>query len=238
MPIRWTAWAGEAFTKFVYSGCTCHTHVIPAESYGALNSPDDRLREISLLQQKARSLENEIVQRRRVERELQDFVDNALEGLHKVGPDGIILWANKAELDLLGYQPDEYIGHHIARFHDDPEVIEKILAKLLRGESLYNCPVRLRCKDGSIKHVLLHSNAYFENGKFLYSRCFSRDVTHLKDAEIAQQRLAAIVDSSRGCDHRQDAGRYYHLLEQRGRAYLRLHGSGGHRQAQNDCLPN
>jgi PAS domain S-box-containing protein len=71
-----------------------------------------------------------------------------------------------------------------------------MLAKLRHGEALYNYPARLRCKDGSIKHVLIHSNACFEEGKFLYTRCFTRDVTYLQESEIARQRLAAIVDSS------------------------------------------
>ncbi|MCW3054070.1 MAG: sensor protein [Chthonomonadales bacterium] len=194
---------GEALAESFKQVCACHTKVIPAESYAALDSPNDRLKEISLLQQRAGSLEAEIAQRKeaeqalvRSERDLKDFLENALEGLHKVGPDGTILWANQAELELLGYPPEEYIGHHIAEFHVDREVIEEMVTQLLRGESLYNYPARLRCRDGSIKQVLVHSNACFEDGKFLYSRCFSRDVTQFKDAEIVQQRLAAIVDSS------------------------------------------
>lgn len=156
----------------------------------------DHLVQISFLKQRVSSLEADIARRSAVERDLTDFMENALEGLHKVGPDGIILWANRAELELLGYQPDEYIGRHIARFHADRDVIANILAKLQRGEDLYNFPARLRCKDGSIKQVLIHSNACFEDGRFLYSRCFTRDVTYLKENDLVQQRLAAIVDSS------------------------------------------
>ena len=37
------------------------------------------------------------------ERELTDFFENAGIGLHWVGPDGTILRANQAELDMLGY---------------------------------------------------------------------------------------------------------------------------------------
>jgi len=37
----------------------------------------------------------------RSEQELADFFDNAAMGLHWVGPDGIILRVNQAELDLL-----------------------------------------------------------------------------------------------------------------------------------------
>jgi signal transduction histidine kinase len=52
---------------------------------------------------------------------LRDFVENAPEGLRMVGPDGLILWANRTELFMLGYTREEYIGHHIAEFHADEE---------------------------------------------------------------------------------------------------------------------
>ena len=50
--------------------CNAHSRVIPAESYTALDDPEDRLRAIALLQQQARSLDVEVVERRRVERRL------------------------------------------------------------------------------------------------------------------------------------------------------------------------
>ena len=176
-----------------FSGvCACHSRVIPAESYAAIEDPDERLRAVGLLQQKAQSLEAEIAHRREVEqvlskreRELADFFDNATEGLHKVGADGTILWANKAEYSLLGYTAEEYIGRSIEDFHADGDVIAEILAKLRRGEILENFPARLRCKDGSIKHVLINSSACFENGEFAYTRCFTRDVTRRWEAEQA-----------------------------------------------------
>ena len=40
---------------------------------------------------------------RRSEAVLRDFVETSTIGLHWVGADGTILWANQAELDLLGY---------------------------------------------------------------------------------------------------------------------------------------
>src|SRR6185295_12071081 len=98
---------------------------------------------VSQLQQKASSFEAAIAQRRetqkalrRREEELSDFLENAAEGLHKVGPDGRILWANRAELLLLGYSAEEYVGHPIAEFHEDPGVIHEILATLMRGETV------------------------------------------------------------------------------------------------------
>ena len=114
---------------------------------------------------------------------MRDFVENAPEGLRMVGPDGLILWANRTELFMLGYTREEYIGHHIAEFYADAPVIEDFLARLARGESLLDREARMVCKDGSIRHVLVNSNALFEGGKFIHTRCFTRDVTDRKRDE-------------------------------------------------------
>lgn len=133
---------------------------------------------------------------RRQEQQLSDFFDSATVGLHWVGPDGTILRANQAELDLLGYSRQEYVGRNIVDFHLDRDVIDTILKRLSAGEVLHDYPARLRCKDGSIKQVLIDSSGYFEEGQFIHTRCFTRDVTAQRAADEATARLAAIVASS------------------------------------------
>jgi PAS domain S-box-containing protein len=124
--------------------------------------------------------------RRRAEKELRDFVENATVGMHWVGSDGIVLWVNQAELDLLGYTREEYVGHKIAEFHADHSAISDMLARLIRGEALKEYEARLRSKDGSIRHVLIDSSGLFEDGKFVHTRCFTRDITKQK---LAAKRL-------------------------------------------------
>lgn len=118
-----------------------------------------------------------------------DLFENGAVGLHFVGPDGIVLNANRAELDFLGYSREEYIGHHIAEFHADALVIEDILARLSRKETLKNYEARLRAKDGSIKHVLITSNVLWDNNDFIHTRCFTRDITDRKRVEEERERL-------------------------------------------------
>lgn len=62
-----SGFAGEGPGRGLADVCTKHSRVIPAESYTALDDSDERLREITLLQQKARSLEAEIAERKRAE---------------------------------------------------------------------------------------------------------------------------------------------------------------------------
>lgn len=123
------------------------------------------------------------------ERQLADFVDTAPIGLHWVGPDGVVLWANQYELEMLGFSKEEYIGKKIVDFHADREVIEDMLVRLARGEKLMNVSARLVARDGSIRNVLISSTARFEHGQFKNTQCFTRDITELKRSELERNQL-------------------------------------------------
>jgi len=89
--------------------CALHSRAAPAESYPRDADADARLAEVSRLQQRARALEHEIELRKELERGLRvalderrraeealgasqeglvDFLENAAEGMHWVGPMG------------------------------------------------------------------------------------------------------------------------------------------------------
>lgn len=129
------------------------------------------------------------------ESDFADFLENAIVPLHWVAADGTILWANRAELELLGYPREEYVGRHIAEFHVDSEVIKDMLARLARGESLRDRDARLRRKDGTIRDVLISSNVLWRDGAFVHTRCFTADVSERKRLEgtlrASERRLAA-----------------------------------------------
>ena len=124
---------------------------------------------------------------RRTEMELTDFFENATIGLHWVDPAGIVIRVNQAELDLLGYSREEYVGHHINEFYVDPQVSEDILRRLKADELLRDYEARMRCKDNSIKYVRINSSGYWEEDRFCHSRCFTRDIT---DRKRTESRLA------------------------------------------------
>ncbi len=193
----------ESHDQLIQKICAEHSHVIPAESYTSLLNEEERLRSIAFLQQKAQALVTETQERKKAqsdlrlrEAELIDFLENAVIGMHWVAADGTILWANKADLDMLGYARDEYIGHHISEFHADQPVAEDILQRLGRHEQLRGYESRMLCRDGSSRYVRIHSNVLVHNGRFVHTRCFTVDITEQKQAEEACARLAAIVQSS------------------------------------------
>jgi len=65
------AFSSARDSEYLAKLCAQHSHVIPAESFTALDSSSDRERTIALLQQRASLLESEMVARNRVEQELR-----------------------------------------------------------------------------------------------------------------------------------------------------------------------
>jgi PAS domain S-box-containing protein len=133
---------------------------------------------------------------RRAELEFRDFVENASVGMHWVDADGIIVWANRTEMDMLGFTREEYIGRHVAEFHVSKPLIANILKRLADRETLLNYEAQLRCRDGSLRHVLINSNVLWDGDRFVHTRCFTRDITDRKQSE------AQIATLAREAEHR------------------------------------
>lgn len=209
------AFEGEESRPGFDAVCAAHLHVVPAETYSAAED-DERDREVTRLQHRAAALETEIARRQLVERglhqsreELLDFVENAAVALHWVGADGRIIWANQAELLLMGRSRDEYVGRHISEFHADGDVIRDILERLGRNETLRDYPARVRRKDGAIRHVLIDSNVLWRDGEFVHTRCFTRDVTPQVEARAehaARERFRELFIGMLGHDLRNPLG--------------------------------
>lgn len=182
---------GELSSSFFLPGCINSLDLLNFLNYPYLYPSEKALTHFRFVPQEdfvIMEMENEIDALKLKIAELSDFIENGSVPLHRVDGNGIIIWANQAELDLLGYKKEEYIGFPIQDFHADLPVIQEILTRLLNNETLRDFPARLKCKDGSIKHVHISSNALMVDGKFIYSRCFTKDVTKLVEEE--ERRLA------------------------------------------------
>ncbi|MBK5255675.1 MAG: response regulator [Vicinamibacteria bacterium] len=126
------------------------------------------------------------------DQELREFLDQAAFGLRFVGPDGRILWANRAELQLIEGSLDECIGHHIAEFLLDPKTAADLLDRVARKEAVESYPTRIRTRSGSTRQVLIDGSGLFRNGHLVHSRFVTRDITGLLDREQgARHRVEA-----------------------------------------------
>lgn len=132
--------------------------------------------------------------------DMEDLFENGAVGLRFVAGDGTILRANQAELALLGYRHDEYVGHNLGEFDADNDRLAKVLERVRAGESVDKYPARLVGGDGRVRHVQISSSGCFLRGEFLHSRCFTVDVseqerlnrTIRKRDQISRQLLQAL----------------------------------------------
>jgi signal transduction histidine kinase len=82
-----SGFAGEALADSHAGVCGQHSRILPAESYSALNTTDERLRAIASLQQRALSLEGEVEDRKRQAVALQRALRNSDELMSEISHD-------------------------------------------------------------------------------------------------------------------------------------------------------
>lgn len=110
----------------------------------------------------------------RAEHERKTFgSEEAPGGRYWMGLDGRILWANRAELNLLGYEPEEYVGRHVSEFHAEPEVVADILQRLRASKALYDYPARRLCKNGSVSSTRMFSTGIWKWREVTYICCLT-----------------------------------------------------------------
>lgn len=184
--------------------CDTHSHILAPERKPSTSSDVHALvAEIALRTQTELALRSVMRDLRASEEharackdDLEDFIDHAAIAIHRVDSAGIIRYANRAELAMLGYSSEQLIGHHIAEFHVDRPAIEDILARLTRGETLRDYEAQLRAKDGRILQVQITSNLHVHEDGRVTTRCFTRDVTALKRAEAERARHCAQAEAA------------------------------------------
>jgi len=127
--------------------------------------------------------------RSRRDKMLADIAEKAPAALLQVDADGIIQWANLAELELLGYARQEYVGKKASEFYADESEGLDVLARLARGDTLRDYQTNLRARDGSLRNVQISSSADIEDGHFLRARLFTQTMTGRRRAEDEIHRL-------------------------------------------------
>jgi PAS domain S-box-containing protein len=164
--------------------CEVHSKVLPTEHYLELDE-EDRLREISRLQQRSLALETELQHRREAEEALLRALDETRDNEEKLANtkraaetlesfltaivesaddaivsktlEGIITSWNPGAEKLFGYSAAETIGKSISILipPDHPNEEPNILGRLVRGERIDHYETKRIRKDGKIIDISL-----------------------------------------------------------------------------------
>jgi PAS domain S-box-containing protein len=123
---------------------------------------------------------------------MSDYLENAPIGLQWLSSTGHVLWANKTQLNFLGYSPEEFVGKHITDFStDSQETLHANFDIVNKGGTLTNLSSTWKTKCGDLRNVMIDSNVRFgAEGQVLNTRCFIRD-----DTAVQLQRLRSQLEA-------------------------------------------
>ncbi len=159
----------------------------------------------------ASKVDRDVTERKRLEEALKEseerhrlILESTVEGIIGVDLTGTITFVNPAATRLLGYSREELIGQrshsliHHSRADGSPYPVEEcpMFASYTRGEAMRIEDEYLWRKDGHGISVEYGATPIFKDGSLLGSVISFTDITERKRAEVAQARLAAIVNSS------------------------------------------
>ncbi|HET7011715.1 MAG TPA: PAS domain S-box protein [Anaerolineales bacterium] len=98
---------------------------------------------------------------------------------------GTILWCNQAELDLVGYSTEEYIGRNVAEFLADAESRNEIRRLLRQGAHGRSLESRLIRKGGTLRKVVIGFYQPAETRSQPVTWIFSHDLTEYETRQAS-----------------------------------------------------
>ncbi|MDF2430441.1 MAG: hypothetical protein JWP44_72 [Mucilaginibacter sp.] len=115
---------------------------------------------------------------------LEKILDSSLDMICSIDEKGLILSVSAASETILGYKPDELIGHTLFDYiyPDDLEKTKQMADKVMSGHEMTNYENRYVRKDGALI-PLIWSARWDPEGKIRYA--IARDATERKENEDA-----------------------------------------------------
>jgi two-component system sensor histidine kinase/response regulator len=133
-------------------------------------------------------------------RRFRDIVLVSADWIWEVDTEGRYTYASESVQDLLGYPPEEVIGHTAFDFMAPDEaarvgpLFEDFVSRQLPFRDLENTNLH---KDGSVRHILTNGTPIFdEQGQFQGYRGVDRDATEQVRAQAELRQLSMAVEQT------------------------------------------
>ncbi|MEP6984653.1 MAG: PAS domain S-box protein, partial [Chloroflexota bacterium] len=122
------------------------------------------------------------------------LAENSTDMIARLTPSGHFLYVSPASRTLLGYEPEELIGHSIYAlfFPDDVETITNAYQEILGGQETNTVAYRIRAKDGRYVwfETISRTIRDLESDEILEIQVASRDISERKAAEQSMELYA------------------------------------------------
>ncbi|MFH1761625.1 MAG: PAS domain S-box protein [bacterium] len=172
------------------------TQEIDISQKGEIGLLADSFRRMTLDLKKTR---NELISAKEY---IENIFRSMIDTLIVVTSEGVIITANQALLNLLGYKENELIGRHVSIILQDDSSLYKDLSieQLTKNKTIHNLEQTYLAKDGREIPMLLSRSSLYDNNNVIQGVIFAaQDITGLKKSELAfnktQKKLNFILEN-------------------------------------------
>jgi len=139
---------------------------------------------------------------RESETKYRSLFDNVPDGVYRTTPDGRILAANKALVNMLGYEnTEEFIKESAYHVYEDKSGRDGFLEEINKHGVVKNMEVLMRTAQGKTVVGLENTRAFRdENGEVLFYEGTLTDITERKQVETERQTLLEIMQGLTSTD--------------------------------------
>ena len=146
---------------------------------------------------------------RGAEEKYRGIFENAVEGIGRTTPEGLILAANPALARMLGYDsPEELIARvsDIGRIYVDKGLRTEMQRMMEKEEAIQGVEVQVRRKDGTPIWLLMNLRAVRdEHGRLMHYDGVAQDITARKKTEEALREVSGLLLQSQNVERRRIA---------------------------------
>ena len=145
----------------------------------------------------------QLIQLQASEERFRVLVENLSDGITMLARDGTLLYASRSTSDILGFAPDELVGHKLFSFihpEDVPAAMRLFSESLAKPKQPISSEHRYRTRDGSWRHIEALTVNRLEESAVRAVVATIRDVTSRKETEKGlferERQFRALFDSA------------------------------------------
>ncbi len=173
-------------------------HIIWWETFlNPIFLPDGRIEEVSGISHDITEKKQSELALKRSERQFRDIYDSFQDIYFRVNTEGIVKLVSPSIMELLGYQPEEVMGHRFADFFIPIKHQMGLMRRLLSEGRVRNYEAVILTKDGKQISTLVNIRLIFDERKRPVAfDGVVRDITLLKQSTEEMQRAKELAERS------------------------------------------
>ncbi|MEI6854216.1 MAG: PAS domain S-box protein [Bacteroidota bacterium] len=123
------------------------------------------------------------------EEKYRSIFENVQDVFYQTNLEGIVMEISPSIKYFSEFNPEEIIGRHVSELYQNPDDREILLQAILENGELKDYELKLKAKNGTIKHVSINARLIYDShGHLHHINGAIRDISERKEIEIIEKK--------------------------------------------------